>query len=219
MMMLLLAALTLAASPLAPVLVPVEDGKHLKPVNVTIEPTTYEGKKALRVVESSQQYDGNALALLDNLDFTNGTIEVDLAGRPAAGSAESARGFVGLAFRSTPDGRAFECFYIRPTNGRADDQLRRNHSTQYVSEPEYPWRRLRNESPGVYESYVDLETGAWTHLRIEVEGVKARLFVNGSPQPVLLVNDLKHGQGSGGIGLWIDAGSEAYFRNLIVAAK
>jgi hypothetical protein len=48
----------------------------------------------------------------------------------------------------------FECFYLRPTNGRADDQVRRNHSVQYISFRGFPWYRL--ESPEKYESYTDL---------------------------------------------------------------
>jgi hypothetical protein len=85
-----------------------------------------------------------------------------------------------------------------------------------VSEPDYPWQRLRTETPGVYESYVDLETGAWTHVRIEVTGVRARLYVNGAAQPALVVNDLKRGATAGAIGLWVGPGTEAYFRNLSV---
>jgi len=52
-----------------------------------------------------------------------------------------------------------EVFYLRPTNGRADDQLRRNHAVQYVSHLEFPGHRLRQESPGVYESYADRPLG------------------------------------------------------------
>jgi hypothetical protein len=110
----------------------------------------------------------------------------------------------------------YECFYIRPTNGRADDQLRRNHATQYVSHPDYPWYRLREESPGVYESYADLVPGAWTRLRITVSGTAARLYVNGARQPTLIVNDLKLGETRGRIGLWIGNGTEAYFTKLTV---
>jgi hypothetical protein len=210
---------TALTSTAAPVRIPVEDGKRLTPIHVTIEPMIHEGKKALRVVESTRQYDGNALALVDDVEFTDGTIEIDLAGRPAAGSSDTARGFVGIAFRSTPDGRAFECFYLRPTNGRAEDQLRRNHATQYASEPDYPWQRLRSESPGVYESYVDLEPGAWTHVRLDVDGLKARLFVNGASQPVLIVDDLKRSRASGRVGLWIGAETEAFFRNLTITPR
>ena len=66
---------------------------------------------------------------------------------------------------------------------------------------------------------MDLETGAWTHVRIDVSGVRARLFVNGATQPTLIVNDLKRGVTSGAIGLWIGPGTEAYFRELRVTTN
>ena len=44
--------------------------------------------------------------------------------------------------------------------------------------------------------------------------MKARLYVNDSPQPVLIVNDLKHGDTEGAVALWIGQGTEAYFSNL-----
>ena len=87
---------------------------------------------------------------------------------------------MGVGFRVAADAARFECFYIRPTNGRADDQLRRNHSTQYFSFPDHPWRRLREETPGLYESYADLVPSQWTSLKIEVTGDKARLYVGAS---------------------------------------
>ena len=196
----------------------VESGDGLELIHVVPKPVTYQGQKALRLDEE-KNYNGEALALLTGSEFTDGTIEVDLAGLPAAGSDAGARGFVGIAFRAAPHSAAFDCFYLRPTNGRADDQLRRNHSTQYISAPDFPWERLRSQTPGVYESYVDLVTGAWTHVKIEVSGVKARLFVNGAAQPALIVNDLKRGATGGQIGLWIGAGTEAYFRDLRVTAN
>jgi hypothetical protein len=68
-----------------------------------------------------------------------------------------------LRVRLCPEhGARTESIYLRPTNGRADDQLRRNHSVQYDSVPDFPWFRLRKESPGVYESYTDLEAGEWS---------------------------------------------------------
>jgi hypothetical protein len=107
--------------------------------------------------------------------------------------------------------------YIRPTNGRAEDQLRRNRSAQYFSYPDFPWYRLRKETPGQYESYVDLVPGEWTRIRIEVAGEKARLYVNGAEQPTLMVNDLKLGKGRGAVGLWVGQGTEGYFTNLRVS--
>jgi hypothetical protein len=196
----------------------VESGTGLEFVRVVPQAVTYRGQKALRLVEAPN-VPGEGVALVNGVEFKDGMIDIDVAGVPGAGSNTGARGFVGIAFRSSAHAAAFECFYIRPTNGRADDQLRRNHSTQYVSEPGFPWQKLREEHPGVYESYVDLETGAWTHLHVEVEGVHARLFVNGAPQPALIVNDLKRGSVAGQLGLWVGAGTEAHFRNLQITAR
>lgn len=182
---------------------------------VAANAATHLGRKAVRLIEGpTPQGTGEAIALLPEPRFQDGTIDVDLAGRPRPGAQEGARGFVGILFRSAADGSAYECIYLRPTNGRADDQLRRNHSTQYISYPEYDFARFRKEAPGVYESYVDLETGAWTHVRIQVAGTTARLFVNGASQPALLVQDLKHGVTAGQVGLWIGDGTEAFFSSI-----
>jgi len=186
----------------------------LRPNRVAITAATHAGHKAVRVVPAAEP--GYGYATVDGPVIKDGTIEVDVAGRPGQGAAEAARGFVGVAFRVQPNDAAFECFYIRPTNGRADDQLRRNHSTQYIAHPGYPWEKLRAESPGVYESYVDLETGVWTHLKIVVRDRRGELYVNGSSQPVLIVKDLKLTPASGGVALWIGDGTEGFFKNLKV---
>ena len=193
------------------------DGLELR--NVEAELVTYQGRSALRVVEKVGERTGDAVVILTETDFGNGSIEVDLAARPAEGAVAQARGFAGIAFRVAVDAARLECFYLRPANGRADDQLRRNHSTQYVSHPDYPWYRLREETPGLYESYVDLVPGEWTKLRIEVEGTKARLFVHGGEQPVLVVNDLKLGNSRGAVAFWIGLGTEAFFSNLVISPE
>jgi hypothetical protein len=126
------------------------------------------------------------------------------------------RGFVGIAFRVQPHGSRFENLYLRPTNGRAPDQVRRNHSVQYESIPDHPWYRLRKESPSMYESYADLEAGAWTRLKIVVAGTEARLYVNGADQPCLIVNDLKLGEVRGRIALWAHATTDAFFSDIAV---
>lgn len=210
--------LTIATIAAAPQTFSVESGRGLTSVGVKVEPTDYRGRKAVRVTESAPE-GGGGIAVLDGSAFRNGTIEVDVAGTPAKGASAEARGFVGIAFRVQPDSKRYEAFYLRPTNGRADDQLRRNHATQYVSEPEFPWHRLRKENPGVYESYVDLEPGVWTRVRVDVEGVKAKLHVHDAAQPALIVNDLRLGDVSGGIALWSGAGTEAWFSSVRVTSR
>ena len=198
------------------------DPKDLRAINVEVSAATYRGRAATRLVEryaTPPLAGGEAIAIVPGTDFVNGVIELDVASRLAPGASATARGFVGLAFDVTEGGSRFKSFYLRPTNGRADDQLRRNHSTQYTSIPEYPWNRLRKEEPGVYESYVDLEVDAWTRMRVVVEGTKASLFVNGAEQPCLIINDLKHAARGGAIALWIGAGTEAYFTNLRIERR
>jgi hypothetical protein len=96
----------------------------------------------------------------------------------------------------------------------AHDRLCGDHSVQYVSAPDYPWERLRKETPGVYESYADMETGAWTHMKILVSGTRASLYVNGAAQPCLIVNDLKLGDLPGPVALWSQSTTGVYFSNL-----
>jgi hypothetical protein len=185
---------------------------------VQAEPATHAGKRGVRVTGApGATVQTETLAIIDGTDFANGVIEVEVSGTPAANAGEGARGFVGVAFRVRPDARTYDAFYLRPTNGRADDQVRRNHSVQYISHPDWTWERLRQETPKKYESYVDLEPGVWTRMRIEVRGDRARLFVHGQSQPTLIVNDVKSGApGRGAIALWIGPGTVAHFRDLRV---
>jgi hypothetical protein len=193
---------------------PLESAEGLRLHNVTVVPDTLQGKKGVRVTGSEA---AETLAVLDGIEFGDGTIEAEIAGAVKPGAAEGARGFVGIAFRLQADLKTYDAFYLRPTNGRADDQVRRNHSAQYISHPDWPWFRLRKETPEKYESYVDLVPGEWTKVRIEARGAQARLFVHGQAQPTLVVNDLKTGpDAKGGVALWIDVGTLAHFRNLTV---
>ena len=189
---------------------------QLIPHKVKLESVDYLGKRAVKITEDGQVPNGEAYAVVKDTAFHNGAIEVELAGLPAAGAASAARGFIGIAFR-LQNGQ-FEYIYLRPTNGRADDQVRRNHSTQYSAYPDFSFAVSRQEAPEKYESYVDLEPGVWTRYRITVEGTKARLFVHGASQPCLMVNDLKLGDSSGGVALWIGPGTEGYFSGLEIKA-
>jgi hypothetical protein len=182
--------------------------------NVDLSSVTYSGRPAIRADAKPNADNGTSIAVVKGMSFHDGTIIVDVAGKPGANAGPAARGFIGIAFRV--QGERYEHIYLRPTNGRADDQVRRNHSTQYTSHPDYDFARLRKESPEKYESYVDLEPGVWTRMRIDVRGTTARLFVHGAEQPCLIVNDLKLGDSTGGIALVVGPGTEGYFSNLVV---
>ena len=192
---------------------------NLDPNDVIPSKAVHHGNEAVRLVltPDAETPDNPTFARIKDVIFQDGTIEIEVAGRPLPDAIPEARGFIGIAFRIAPDLSAFECMYLRPTNGRAEQQLRRNRATQYFSYPDWKFDRLRTEVPGHYEAYVDLVTGAWTKMRIEIESEKAKLFVHDQEQPTIIVNDLKNGPDQkGGIGLYIDNGTEGFFKNLSV---
>src|SRR6187200_1815647 len=191
---------------------------RLEGKNVSIAQTNYKGRSAIQLIATPDALNATSYAVVTDALFRDGSIEVDLAGQPAAGAGGGARGFIGIAFRLQGDG-AYEYIYLRPTNGRADDQVRRNHSTQYSAHPTFDFARSRQEAPEKYESYVDLEPGVWTKYKIEIDGRKARLYVHGAEQPCLVVNDMKLDPREGGVALWVGPGTEGYFSNLKIAAK
>jgi len=203
------------------VVVQPDSARFLAVLNGRTELVDYRGRRALHLVPSPETAgkDEDVLAILDTDRFKDGVIELDVAGAPRPDAPPDSRGFVGVAFRTGEHGEWSEVFYLRPTNARCDDQLRRNHSVQYASHPDFPWSRLRKEQPGKYESYADLEAGAWTSMKIVVSGTTARLHVNGAEQPCLVVNDLKHGDGGGRIALWAHVETDAYFGALTATAR
>lgn len=189
------------------------DGLEL--INVKAVTTELAGKTGIKVIKSQPDIQDETLVIISDINFENGTIELELAGERAPDADPNMRGFVGIAFRVNNENYgSYECFYLRPDNARADNQVQRNHSTQYISHPEFPWYRLREESSKMYESYVDLVPGEWTKIKIEVEGVTAKLYVHDADQPCLIVNDLKHSESGGKIALWLHASTVAHFRNL-----
>ena len=193
---------------------PLSSLEGLEPKHLEAESVHYRGRDAIHL-SATQRTKGEPIVILTNSDFENGTIELDLAGAPAAGASDSARGSVGIAFHLQSPTR-FECFYLRMTNARAEDQVRRNHTLQYISVPDFPFERTRAETPALYESYADLEAGVWTRLRIVVSGVQAKLYINGADQPSLVVNDLKLGRARGKVALWSGRDADGHFSNLRV---
>lgn len=191
---------------------------QLAGTNVSIAQIAYKGRSAVQVIAKPDAANASSFAVVKDASFRDGTIEVDLAGQPAAGAGGGARGFIGIAFRIQADG-SYEYIYLRPTNGRAEDQVRRNHSTQYSAHPNFDFAKSRQEAPEKYESYVDLEPGVWTKYKIVVDGRKARLYVHGAEQPCLIVDDMKLEPRAGGVALWVGPGTEGYFSNLKITTR
>lgn len=178
--------------------------------------TQAAGLGMLKVVKdtSIKPIDEPTFVKIKGAAFKDGEMEVKVLSRLLPNAPDFARGFIGIAFRINEENSKFESFYIRPTNGRAAQQVRRNHSIQYFSYPDYKFDRLRKESPEMYESYADMGLDEWIKLRLVVRGATAKLYLNENTEPLLVVSDLKHGSDiAGSVGLWVEVGTEGYFRD------
>jgi len=177
------------------------------------ETVEYQGRKAIRLTTQSTE---EVFAFLKGIQIQDGTIEADIALKVTTPPGVRMPGFVGIAFRARTDASHYELFYLRPGNSGSEDQAMRNHSVQYVAAPGFDWYKLRREWPWIYESYADLRLEIWTKVRIEVHGRIAKVYLNGSENPSLIVNGLKGEDLLGNVALWGYSGEEAYFSNIKV---
>ncbi|MFM1963026.1 MAG: hypothetical protein RLZZ172_1871 [Bacteroidota bacterium] len=202
-------------------------GKHtLLPVNAIAKITQLNGESVLEVtrdlvkspfdinkIESS--VDGPTFVKLLNVDIDNGVIAVKMLSTIQENSPfPQARGFIGLAYRIDENNANFENIYLRPSNGRADDQLRRNHTVQYFTYPGHTFSSLRKEANGLYETYADIGLNEWIDIRIEFHGEKAQLYINNQKSPNFIVNKMLGKSKNGSIGLWVEVGTIGYFKDL-----
>ncbi|MEI2274459.1 DUF1080 domain-containing protein [Sphingobacterium sp. ML3W] len=195
---------------------------NLSAIQTSMSIQNIDGKRAVRVTKSPKVLadDEATYVRINDLDFKDGVIEVKVLSRLLPDAPAHARGFIGLAFRINENNSRFESIYLRPTNSIADDQLRRNRTIQYFSYPNFKFTDSRATAPGQYESYAPIPPNEWIKLKIEVKGKTAKLFINDAKLPNLIVNDLKMGADkTGAIGLFVDIGTEGFFRDLKVTSK
>ncbi len=209
------------------------EGQELKLSHVNASIVTLKGETVLKVERDlkSLPFDIENLAKtvdeptyveLKGLKFENGVFEVKMLSRIQTPSPfPMAQGFIGVAFRVNESNSAFESIYLRPRVGRSDNPATRNHTVQYFAYPDYKFDRLRKESNGEFETHADVGLDEWITMRIEVSGRKAALYLNGQKQPTLVVNEMKGKEVAGSIGLWVDIGTEGYFKDfkIISAAE
>jgi hypothetical protein len=157
------------------------------------KPAEYQGRKCLF-------FDGGA-AVLKDFEMRDGVLDVDVA---TAGN----RGFFGFQFRITGDGANAEEVYLRPHKSGYPDAL------QYtpILNTGRNWQLYNG--PG-FTAPVDIPKSVWFHLRLEVTGAQARLYVKDMDKPALVMDDLKSDVREGQVALYSLIG-ETYFSNFEV---
>lgn len=183
-------------------------------VNVKYQKEFLADQAVIKVVKANKlmEFDENTYAKIADSVFHNGIIEVKMLSRLLADAPDFARGFIGIAFRISEDDSSLESFYVRPTNGQSSDPVRKHRAIQYFSYPKYTFDYFREKGITEYESSADIELNEWINLKVIVTDERAEFFVNG--QQVLLVDQLKHLDSQGQVGLFVDIGTEGYFKDL-----
>ncbi|MDX2247327.1 MAG: DinB family protein [Bacteroidia bacterium] len=196
--------------------------------NVTASLTQLEGEEVLKVERDLNVLPFDAKNLeatvdeptyvkLKDLSFDNGTIEVKMLSQIQNPSPfQGSQGFIGVAFRIDENDKAFESIYLRPKVGRSNNQMARNHTVQYYAYPDFKFETLRKLAPGKYETTAPVDINEWISMRIEVNGVKATMFINDAKYSTFVVDTLKGKTTAGAIGLWVDIGTIGYFKDLKV---
>ena len=155
--------------------------------------TEYRGSKCLYL-------DGGAASLKD-LEMRDGVIDVDVA-TPAN------RGFFGIEFRLANNGANGEWVYLRQHKSGLPDAM------QYtpVLNTGANWQIYNG--PG-FTGAIDIPKDVWFHMRLEVVGAQAKLYVKDMDKPALVMNDLKSGVQKGLVALYVLTGA-TYFSNFEV---
>ena len=170
-----------------------------------------QGKNTSTLMENKKgAISCNGVVWIKSANFSNGTIEVDLRGKDIPQQS-----FLGIAFHGV-DTITYDAIYFRPFNFQSKDSVRKIHAVQYISEPDFPWQRLREERNGVYEKGIvpPPPPTEWLHARITVKGPTIKVYVNNATTPSLTVDKL-NSRKDGLIGLW-SVGLNGEFANLVV---
>ena len=190
------------------------------PVGVDVGLSVCDKASALRVIKPKDNMvpDVPTYARLAGSDFHDGTIEVDVRARLSPWADVDCRGFIGIVFRASEADDRFEGFYVRPRNGRScTDPARRIHTMQYFSYPGYTFAYFRERGIADFEAKANIDMDEWVHVKAEILGAEGRFYVDDMQTPALVVPQMFAGaEARGGIGLYVDNGTDGLFRNLSV---
>jgi hypothetical protein len=181
------------------------ENNKLETFNRQLSPLSENDKKGIRFSKNTN----DGITWLKGVEFSNGTIDVDIRGKDIFQQS-----FVGVAFHGL-DNSTLDAVYFRPFNFQATDPARKIHAVQYVSHPDNTWSILREKQNGKYEKAVIPAPDGhdWFHAKIVIQYPHVTVYVNGNSTPCLSIDKLNNRK-TGKIGLWVGNGSDGDFANL-----
>lgn len=154
--------------------------------------------QAGKVVEHLGQKAFMGRALLKDVELQNGVIEVDIA-------CEGSRAFAGLLFR-VQSNENLENFYVRPHKSNLPDALQ----YQPVINGSSTWQIYSDEG---FTAAAPIPHKSWFHVKMEISGTQARVYLHNQDKPSLVITDLKRGTSKGAIGVSGPPNGLAHFSN------
>ncbi|MFH1197134.1 MAG: hypothetical protein V1720_15665 [bacterium] len=145
------------------------------------------------------------IATLNDVEFQNGIIEVDIA------AVSGKKSYFGVLFRMQ-NMQDYERLYIRPHRSIFYDD-----AIQYLAvfNGVDSWQFYSGSG---ITSPAKIPTDTWNHLKIEISGTQAKVYLNDMENAVLNISELKHGFSKGMLGLNGPADGSAYFSNFTFRA-
>jgi hypothetical protein len=176
-------------------------------INRNIEAIDEQGKKIVRLSESTKE----GILWLPIQDFGNGIIEVEMRGKDVL-----QRSFIGLVFHGQND-TTFDAVYCRPFNFFAKDSVRKIHAIQYISHPDFTWKKLRETRNGEFEKEIisPSDPNGWFTMKLIIKNRLVKAFINQAERPSLVVEKLTDVQ-NGKLGIFVGDGSGGDFRRISI---
>lgn len=157
---------------------------------------------------------GEGIAWIKGIEFSNGIVEFDVRGENV-----KQHSFVGIAFHGKNDS-TFDAVYLRPFQFKEQDEVLKNRAIQFISLPEFTWRKLREKFPTKYEHSIEPapDPDSWVKVRMVVRGSTISTYINDNKKPSLVVEKVNHIK-SGAIGFYVADTSGGDFANLTITEE
>ena len=126
-------------------------------------------------------------AYLEGLEFENGIIEWDIA-------FEGSQAYAGAYFRMQSE-EDFELFYLRPHCSNEPDALQYHPEFNGVD----GWQLYNGAG---FTASAAIPHKRWLHVKMEISGKQARVYLDNADEPALVIDNLKHGVSRGTMGPW-----------------
>jgi hypothetical protein len=170
---------------------------------VPLTPDAWTATDSIRFVSHLGRpalYINRGVALARKVAMENGVLELDLA-------ATEATNFLGVAFRAASP-RFSNVVFLRPGASGTEEAVQYGPAFNSVG---VAWQVYHGEGAN---AVAELPRDRWIHVRLELDGAVARLFLDSAATPTLVVPRVV-ASGRTGLGVWAGAfGRGAYFSNI-----